>query len=125
MTADDFADRCAKATDRDWVLTVAFNGPFWQLREWCGFEGLCMMMVEQPDLVAEMATFWEAFVADVLERIFARITPDAIHVSEDMAYKEKAMISPAMVRRFCQPSWVRWSELESRKNRPAGSISTL
>jgi len=108
---DDFAERCEKARDRDWVLGMGFSGPFWQMREWCGFEGLCMMMIEQPGLVAEMAEFWTEFVAGILRRILDRVTLDAIHISEDMAYKVKAMISPAMVREFCKPSWDRWTRL--------------
>lgn len=107
---DDFDARCRRAADRDGVLGVAFSGPFWQLREWCGFEGLCMMMVEQPDLVDEMAAFWRDFVDAMLERIFDRVAPDHIFISEDMAYKEKSMISPAMARRFCLPSWRRWAD---------------
>jgi len=97
---DDFEDRCRAAADRDWVLAVSMSGPFWQMREWCGFEGLCLMMIEQPDLVEDM-----------LRRICARVVPDCVHISEDMAYKVKAMISPAMTRRFCQPSWTRWTRL--------------
>ena len=108
---EDFADRCRRAAERDYVLSVGFSGPFWQMREWCGFEGLCMMMIDQPDLVAEMAAFWTDFVAAALERVLARVVPDAVHISEDMAYKAKAMISPAMTREFCAPSWSRWSGL--------------
>jgi uroporphyrinogen decarboxylase len=107
--ADDFADRCRRARDRDWTLEIRFPGPFWQMREWCGFEGLCLMMIERPAFVDEMAAFWCEFVAAVLARIVEQVSPDAIHFSEDMAYKAKAMISPAMTGRFCQPSWVRWS----------------
>jgi len=105
---DDFPERCRQAADRDWVLHVAFPGPFWQMREWCGFEGLCLMTIEQPGLVDEMAAFWTDFVARVLERILSRVVPDSVLISEDMAYKQRSMISPEMVRRFCQPSWARW-----------------
>jgi uroporphyrinogen decarboxylase len=106
---DDFAQRCARAAERDWLLTLNFHGPFWQMREWCGFEGLCMMMIEQPDLVAEMAAFWTDFVEQVLARVYRHITPDRLLINEDMAYKQKAMISPAMTREFCKPSWDRWA----------------
>jgi len=106
--AEDFEQRCRRAADRDWVLHVYFSGPFWQMREWCGFEGLCMMMIDQPDLVAEMAGFWTEFVADLLDRICRLVVPDSVNISEDMAYKVKAMISPAMTRRFCTPSYKRW-----------------
>jgi uroporphyrinogen decarboxylase len=105
----DFAERCEKARDRDWVLSVSVSGPFWQMREWCGFEGLCMMMVENPGLVQEMAAFWTEFVSAVLGEILRHIVPDRLAVSEDMAYKERAMISPAMTREFLAPSWSRWS----------------
>ena len=105
---EDFAERCEQAGDRDWVLAVGFSGPFWQMREWCGFEGLCILMIEQPDFVAEMAGFWTEFVSGVLGRVLDRVTPDAVHMSEDMAYKAHSMISPAMTREFCKPSYDRW-----------------
>jgi uroporphyrinogen decarboxylase len=104
----DLDQRCVKARDRDYILAVGFPGPFWQMREWCGFEGLCMMMVDQPGLVEDMAEFWTDFVSRALAEILPKVAPDIIHISEDMAYKAKAMISPAMTRRFCQPSWTRW-----------------
>jgi len=106
----DFTQRCRQAVDRDWVLTVAFAGPFWQMREWCGFEGLCLLMIDQPELVDEMAAFWRDFTSAMLERIFQYVAPDVVHISEDMAYKAKAMISPAMTRRFCRPAYDRWAE---------------
>jgi len=105
---DDFDQRFAAAADRETLLSVSFSGPFWQMREWCGFEGLCVLMMDEPDFVAEMAAFWTDFVSALLERIFARVVPDRLGMSEDMAYKAKAMISPAMTREFCKPSWDRW-----------------
>jgi len=115
---DDFADRAARCQDRDWVLSIGFHGPFWQMREWCGFEGLCMMMLDQPGLVAEMAAFWTDFVAEMLRRILPHVVPDRIGISEDMAYKAKAMISPAMTREFCQPSYDRWAALARQAGVP-------
>jgi len=106
---EDFAERCAQMQDRDWVLAVNFSGPFWQLREWCGFEGLCMMMIEDPEFVAEMAEFWKNFVSGMLDRILEHVAPDVVRISEDMAYKAKSMISPAMAREFCMPSWTEWT----------------
>ena len=105
---DDFVQRCEKVRDRDYTLAIGFSGPFWQMREWCGFEGLCFMMIEQPDFVAEMAEFWKEFVAACLDRIHEHVSVDVAAISEDMAYKAKAMISPAMTREFCKPGYVRW-----------------
>ena len=33
---EDFDERCQVLKDREGFLRVHFNGPFWQLREWCG-----------------------------------------------------------------------------------------
>lgn len=66
-------------------------------------------MIEQPELVAEMADFWSDFIATMLGRVFEHVVPDVVAWSEDMAYKAKAMISPEMTRRFCLPSWRRWA----------------
>ncbi|NLW86703.1 MAG: hypothetical protein GXY38_07495 [Planctomycetes bacterium] len=115
---EDFAQRCqaAKCSTHPQVLNV--SGPFWQLREWCGFEGLCMMMIEQPELVDEMADFWTSFITRMLQKVLAGWQFDCLYISEDMAYKEKSMISMDMVRRFCMPSWKAWSKLIKSHNVP-------
>jgi uroporphyrinogen-III decarboxylase len=121
---DDFVERCKIAAQRDWPLEVHFSGPFWILREWCGFEGLCMMMVDDPELVDEMAAFWTDFISQLLDRIFEHVTPDMVHLSEDMAYKAKAMISMDMARRFCTPSWKAWGEKVRQAGVPLYAIDS-
>lgn len=121
---DDFVERCKIAAQRDWPLEVHFSGPFWILREWCGFEGLCMMMVDDPELVDEMAAFWTDFISQLLDRIFEHVTPDMVHLSEDMAYKAKAMISMDMARRFCMPSWKAWGEKVRQAGVPLYAIDS-
>ncbi len=106
----DFDERCARLRERDYPLVVHFNGPFWQLREFCGMEGLCMMMLEGQDLVREMARFWMEFCSAAMRPILERVTPDMLHFSEDMAFKEHPMISPDMTREFCAPCYRRWLE---------------
>jgi uroporphyrinogen-III decarboxylase len=108
---DDLAARGRQLATRDYVSVVSISGPFWQLREWCGFEPLCMLCADEPDFVEEMCTFWSDFMTTVLERIFAHHIPDRFLINEDMAYKGKSMISPAMARRFLQPAWTRWASL--------------
>ncbi len=106
---DDVAKRAERARAEGVATTVGLHGPFWQMREWCGFEGLCIMMIEDPELVEEMADFWRGFVSRVLDRALAGAAPDVFHMSEDMAYKGKSMISPAMARRFLAPAYREWS----------------
>ncbi|MBN2355476.1 hypothetical protein JXO59_05145 [candidate division KSB1 bacterium] len=106
---DDFKNLVNELRDRETVITLQFSGPFWQLREWCGFEPLCMMMVEDPEFVREMIGFWTEFVSATMARALDAGIVDRIWINEDMAYKEKSMISPAMVREFLMPTWKRWA----------------
>jgi uroporphyrinogen decarboxylase len=90
------------------VLQISINGPFWQLREWLGFEGLCTLLVDDPDFAQELIDFWADFVLQTLEPILERVELDGVMISEDMAYKAHSMISPAMARRFLLPTYKKW-----------------
>ncbi len=106
-----FWEECARLEASEQAVTVSVNGPFWQLREWVGMEPLCLMMIDDPEFVTMMADFWQRFTLQVLETILRRVRVDALMVSEDMAYKAHSMISPAMARRFLQPTYRSWHEL--------------
>jgi uroporphyrinogen decarboxylase len=108
---DAFWAECNRAAASGAAVTVSLNGPFWQMREWVGMEPLCVMMVEQPEFVAQMADHWQRFSMAVLEHILRRVRVDALMLSEDMAYKAHSMISPVMARRFLQPTYYAWREL--------------
>jgi hypothetical protein len=105
----DFDERCRQLRERDYVLRLTIPGTFWQLREWVGFENLCMLMIDDPEFVEDMVYFWGDFVLEVLTRILAQVTPDYVQVNEDMAYKMHSMISPTMTRRFFMPVWKKWT----------------
>lgn len=112
---DDFEERCKKLKNRDYVFSFQVNGPFWQLREWCGFENLCIFLAEKPDFVQEMINFWTEFVLETMKPILNNVEVDYTGISEDMAYKEHSMISPGMVRKFLLPAWQKWvSEIKAR-----------
>lgn len=96
---------------RDYPIEISLSGLFWQLREWLGFENLCIMFHDNPSLVKEMALFWEEYIVQLIERVFEHVVPDSVHFSEDMAYKGFSMISPEMVYEFLFPAWKRWGEV--------------
>ncbi|MBD3174377.1 MAG: hypothetical protein GF320_04300, partial [Armatimonadia bacterium] len=108
---DDFAERMAGVDPERQLVFVVFNGPFWQLREWCGFEGLCMLFLDQPGFVREMVSFWREFVTTILARIGEHGPIDRILINEDMAYKAHSMISPEMTHEFLGPAYREWVEV--------------
>lgn len=110
----DIKERCNAMKERDFVLSFGFNGPFWQIREWVGMENLCMLMIEDPDFVKDMAEFWTDFVSETMAPIIENVDVDRVGISEDMAFKAHSMISPKMARQFLLPAYQRWhSELKA------------
>ena len=109
---------------REYPLILHFSGPYWILREWCGFEGLCMLFYDDPALVEEMIEFWEQYVLSMMQHIFMYYTPDMIHFSEDMAYKGHAMLSPEMCRKFLLPTWKRWGECAEAHGVPLYAVDS-
>ena len=104
----DFAERVGVMKERDYVASLGFHGPFWQLREWCGFEPLCLLFLEDPDFVHEMIEFWTEFVSRTMARALETGVIDSVFISEDMAFKGKPMIGPDATREFLLPAWSRW-----------------
>ena len=111
----DFETRCEKIRNGEYPVSISFNGPFWQMREWCGFENLCIFMVEDPDFIMEMSDFWKDFVSQMLDKALQHIVPDRVLISEDMAYKAHSMISPEMTRRYLAPCYAEWVPMLKRK----------
>jgi uroporphyrinogen decarboxylase len=107
----DWTERCRQLQARDYASRLIFSGPFWQLREWLGFENLCVAFLDDPDFVREMIGFWQSFVTRQLTKMFEGHVPDIVLVNEDMAYKEKPMIGPDMCRQFLLPCWREWAEV--------------
>lgn len=105
----DFQERCSRMGDeRDYATGISLAGPWWQMREWLGFEPLCMMTKDDPDFIRELCNFWMEFVSATMAPLLEKVQLDYVLVSEDMAYKGFSMISPAMVREFLVPVYERW-----------------
>ncbi len=107
--AGDIENAKEQLKKRDYYSSIAISGPFWQLRDWCGFENLCIFMATRQDFVQEMASFWKDFVLAVLGKIRGCVYFDSVIINEDMAYKEKSMISPSMARKYLMPAWSEWA----------------
>ena len=113
-----------KLKNREHFIGFHFSGPYWQLREWLGFEGLSMMFYDDPELVKDMIKFWEKYVLCLLERAFEYCVPDMVHISEDMAYKGYSMLSPKMTEEFLLPVWSSWAALIKKAGVPVYALDS-
>jgi uroporphyrinogen-III decarboxylase len=105
--AQHWRDRVELCNSSDQPVSMSVPGLWWTARDWCGFEGLCLMCVEQPALVHEMMEYWTWFLLTLMDEPLRQIKVDWVTLNEDMAYKTAAMLSPAMMRRFMLPCYRR------------------
>jgi len=80
---------------------------FWAVRDWVGFENLCTMFYDDPELVADMFNYLTDFFIETIRPAIDRIRVDVVELKEDMAYKGAPMISPAMFKKFMYPGYVK------------------
>lgn len=105
----DFTDQCRRLdpATRQANLSLTIRGPFWMVRDWVGFENLCMLCADDPDWVREMFDFTCDFAIANMRGRIEGLEVDHLFVNEDMAYKHASMISPEMVRRLMFPGYRR------------------
>jgi len=101
----DWEERKAKYRGRSFILSATIPSMFWRVRDWVGFENLCVMFHDDPALVHEMMEYVADFNIEVLRRALDGLDLDFLFFNEDMAYKTASMISPAMVREFMWPRY--------------------
>ena len=104
----EYFDECCRVLNNANVsnhLSIPFL--FWTVRDWVGFENLCIMFYEDPGLVHEMFEFLTDFCIEVLSDKIHKINIDIVEFKEDMAYKHAPMISPKMFKEFMYPHYVR------------------
>ncbi len=100
-------DRVEMLNEGDVPVGVGVPGLYWTCRDWAGFEGLSLMIHDQPALVHEMMEYWTWFIMELLREPLDHIKVDHLIISEDMAYKTAAMLSPASMREFMLPRYQR------------------
>lgn len=79
-------------------------GPFEQMHPVCGHEYMLMGMALDPDWVKDMVMTYSDFTIMHLTELFAETGyPDALFFFEDMGFKFKPFMSPAMYRDIVMP----------------------
>ena len=68
-------------------IQLTVQGLFWKCRDWVGFEELCVMFYDNPDLVHAMMEHNTIFIMEVLRRALEDVEVDCVLIGEDMAYK--------------------------------------
>jgi len=93
-----------RAADEKRAFCWAGVLPFEQMHPVCGHEYMLMGMALDPDWVRDMANTYADFTLRHLETLFAEEgLPDAMFFYEDMGFKERPFMSPAMYEAIIMP----------------------
>ena len=96
-------ERCKAAVEQRHFCWAGL-APFEQMHPMCGHEYMLMGMALDPDWVVDMVTTYAEFTIKHLETLFAEEgLPDSIWFYEDMGFKKKPFMSPAMYASIMQP----------------------
>jgi len=95
----------AKCSREDRFMTCGVVGPFDQMSPMCGHEHLLMGMVLDGEWVREMADLYATVMIRLLEILFEREgLPDGLWVWDDLGFKHRPFMSPAMFRELLYPA---------------------
>ena len=95
----------AKCARDQRFMTCGVVGAFDRMSPMCGHEHLLMGMALDPEWVAEMADLYATVTVRLLEILFEREgLPDGLWVWDDLGFKHRPFMSPAMYRALIYPA---------------------
>ncbi len=96
------------------------NGVFEIVQDLCGFEGLCILKYDDPDLYAQlfkqvgslMHGIWEWFLSEYFD-LYA-----VVRFGDDLGYKSNTMLPPEDIKEHIIPQYKRIISLVHSRNKP-------
>ncbi|MBT3272945.1 MAG: hypothetical protein HN368_07315 [Spirochaetales bacterium] len=108
IPSEAYRDTKKLAADEGRAFVWSGVAPFEQMHPVCGHEYMLMGMALDPDWVKDMVNTFAEFTINHLETLFAEEgEPDAMWFYEDMGFKGKPFMSPAMYKEIIQPGHTR------------------
>lgn len=104
----------AKRQKEGTLILCGMPGGFDEPRQLMGEENLCIAFYEEPELIEDMLNTMADTANKVYERVCSILTPDLLHVHEDMAGKSGPLAGPTQIRAFIGPYYRRvWDPLHA------------
>ena len=105
LNFDSYRAVRAKCARDQRFMTCGVVGAFDRMTPMCGHEHLLAGMALDPDWVAEMADLYATLTVHLLEILFEREgLPDGLWVWDDLGFKNRPFMSPAMYRQMLYPA---------------------
>jgi len=108
-----------KGTDQNKFFMWEGVYPFEMLHPLCGHENMLVGMALEPEWVADMSETYTDLTIAMLEELFSKEgKPDGFFCYEDMGFKERPFMSPAMYRELIMPSHKKLNDFAHSLNLP-------
>jgi uroporphyrinogen decarboxylase len=105
LNFDSYRAVRAKCARDQRFMTCGVVGAFDRMTPMCGHEHLLAGMALDPDWVTEMADLYATLTVHLLEILFEREgLPDGLWVWDDLGFKNRPFMSPAMYRKMLYPA---------------------
>lgn len=102
---DSYRQAKARCDDRDLFFCWSGVNVFECMHPVCGHENMLMGMALDPEWVKDMCTVYAELTVNLMEILFAEEgAPDGIFFYEDLGFKQKPFMSPAMYREIIYPA---------------------
>jgi len=96
---------------RDYPLGVSIGSLYGWIRDWAGFEGASMMVLDDPGLLEEIMERLTQIIVGNVEWVASQVQLDFAGGWEDMCYNMGPMISPRDFARLMVPRYRRITEV--------------
>jgi uroporphyrinogen decarboxylase len=111
----DWEQTKAELNACDRPVNVGVGSLFGLIRDWMGFEHVCITCADAPEWIAEMMDHLTDLSLQVLDKALREVLVDAGFFWEDMAYNAGPMISPAFFREYMTPRYKQITDLCHRR----------
>jgi uroporphyrinogen decarboxylase len=102
--ADNYAQTVAEAVAQDMWVALSPREPMWFMLMLMGFEQALPMILDYPDVVADMVQVQTELSLHVLRTCLERARPDALWYFSDLCYRGGMLFSPAVFREVVMPN---------------------
>ena len=101
----DWRQQIHRARESDDLIVVDGGCYYWTLRSLAGVEGASYLLYDAPNLVEELFERYLTVVLEGIRRATALVQVDVIAFGEDIACKNRPLLSPQMFRRSILPRY--------------------
>jgi len=103
--SEESIEAARKSAAEGWNVSAWACGFYGQLRNWVGTENLSYLLIDDPELVHEMAQHWAELILSGLRQVPEGVPIHRFGWWEDMAYRHGPLLSPRMFDEFCVPCY--------------------